>query len=78
MAGLLDNIFENLAITQLDRAEVLSYTSYISEIYKQNLSLDQKVRYQRVKVRLNSRLIDLDTSKLNAVLHSLGKSSPLF
>lgn len=65
MAGLIDHIFENIDIERLSRSEVKSYTMYISEIFFQNLTVEQKVRYQRIKVNLNERLIELDKQELD-------------
>ncbi len=75
MAGLVDFIFENIKIEGLDRSGVLSYTKYISEIYQQNLTIDQKVRYQRVKVRLHDRLMELDKERFRRANKLSGKPS---
>jgi hypothetical protein len=63
MPGLLDFIFENIDIGNLDRVQVLNHTAYISEISRQNLTLDQKVKFLSIKVRLQKRLMDLDQKK---------------
>lgn len=65
MTGLLDYIFENIDIEKLSRKEVLDYTAYISEIAKQSLPLDKKIKFLSVKVRLQQKLLQLDTHKTN-------------
>ena len=65
MSGLIDYIFHNINIAELDRSEVISYSKYISEIFQSNLSVEQKVRFQRIEVLLQKRLKELErTQKL--------------
>jgi hypothetical protein len=64
MAGLLDFIFENIDIENLDRIQVLDHTAYISEISRQNLPIDKKAKFLSVKVRLLQRLMELDEKKV--------------
>ena len=65
MSGLIDYIFHNINIAELDRSEVISYSKYISEIFQSNLSVEQKVRFQQIEVLLQKRLIELErTQKL--------------
>jgi hypothetical protein len=64
MSGLLDFIFDNIDIAQLDRIQVLNHTAYISEISRQNLPLDKKAKFLSVKVRLQQRLMELDEKKV--------------
>lgn len=71
-------MFQSLVVEQLNRLEVLSYTRYLSEILPQNLSVEQRVRYQRLKVRLDNRLVQLDTLKLKAVLQATYRPSRFF
>lgn len=75
MNGLLDHIFENINIEKLDRSEIKFFTKYLSEIFYQNLTTEQKIRYQKVKVRLDERLIKLDLLAYKAKLNKLGLDS---
>ncbi|QNF33857.1 hypothetical protein HUW51_14420 [Adhaeribacter swui] len=60
MVGLLDHIFDNIDIQNLDRGKVDEYATYLKEINNQNLPLDKKVKFLLVRVRLQQRLIQLD------------------
>ncbi len=64
MAGLLDFIFDNINTKELDRSGVLAYTTYIAEIYHQNLSIDQMFKYQEVNIQLLERLLELDRERV--------------
>lgn len=78
MGGLIDFIFDNIAIEQLSRSEVKSYTAYLSEIFQQNLSVDQKIRYQRIKICLNERLLVLDKQDFEKGFRFLNRSPSFF
>ncbi|PSR51966.1 hypothetical protein AHMF7605_29090 [Adhaeribacter arboris] len=74
MAGLIDHIFENIVIKQLTRTDIADYVRYISEILQQNLTLDQKVRYQQLKVQLNQRLRTLNQEEFTEILRPIHKT----
>lgn len=60
MPGLLDHIFDNINIEELERSEVLNYLTYLSEIANQNLTLEKKIKFLAIKIQLNHRLLQLD------------------
>jgi len=63
--GLIDWIFENLEIQNLDRKQVLDYLTYLKEIAGQETSLNKVVKYYSYKVLLEKRLVHLDQELVN-------------
>jgi hypothetical protein len=60
MAGLLDQIFLNLDIENLERNEVKAYLCYLKEIVPQVSSEEEKTKFLKYSVKLTHRLVDID------------------
>lgn len=58
--GLLDFIFRNIQIENLDRKDTNQYLIYLNEIITTDMSPENQVKYLAVKVKLNNRLVQLD------------------
>ncbi len=58
--GLLDFIFRNIQIEDLDRKDTNQYLLYLNEIITSDMSPENQVKYLAVKVKLNNRLVQLD------------------
>ncbi len=58
--GLLDFIFRNITVEELDRKDTLQYLVYLNEIITSEMSPENQIKYLAVKVRLNNRLVQLD------------------
>lgn len=58
--GLLDYIFKNIQIEELDRTDTNQYLKYLNEIITSEMSAAEQVKFLAVKVKLNNRLIQLD------------------
>ena len=60
MSTLLDFIFDNLTIDSLNRSEVQQHLSYLEEIGSQLPANFDRVKFQRIKVLMDNRLVELD------------------
>ncbi|RDC64389.1 hypothetical protein [Adhaeribacter pallidiroseus] len=82
-AGLIDWIFENLDVQNLDRKQVYHYLDYLKEIVGQEKALNKIIKYYSYKVSLESRLVNLDQELVNTVAapssseKDTNKSSPV-
>lgn len=64
--GLIDWIFENLDIQNLDRKEVLEYLVYLREITNQDTYFSKTNKINGYRVKLESRLVQLDKELLES------------
>lgn len=58
--GLLDFIFQNLEVDNLNRKEVTGYLLYLNEIITTDMAAEDQIKFLACKVKLNNRLVELD------------------
>jgi hypothetical protein len=73
MAGFLDYIFSTLDIENLEQQQAKEYLCYLREIDAQVPTIDDKIKFLGYQVRINRRLLAIDSTTVNALQNRLGK-----
>lgn len=73
MDGLLDYIFSNLDIENLEAQQVKEHLAYLREIAPQIRTTEESVKFLRYRVRLTQQLVNIDCKRVRAFPQSFGQ-----